>query len=76
MYHYADIDGLKTLPAGKYLCTDCTEENRKEKTDELIQQAIEKYYAEPKFTVQQIVVSGILKWKYQLQIYIGLYQKC
>lgn len=68
---YADIDGLKTLPAGEYLCVDCTEENRKEKTDELIRQAIEKYHAEPKFVVQQIVVSGILQWKYQLQIYIG-----
>ena len=25
---YADIDGLKVLPGGKYLCADCTEENR------------------------------------------------
>ena len=27
--HYAEIDGLKRLPKGKYLCANCTEENRK-----------------------------------------------
>lgn len=25
---YADIEGLKQLPQGNYLCADCTEENR------------------------------------------------
>ncbi len=27
---YADIDGLKVLPKGKYLCANCTEENREQ----------------------------------------------
>ena len=25
---YGDMDGLKVLPAGKYLCANCTGENR------------------------------------------------
>lgn len=68
---HADIKGLKILPAGKYLCSNCTEENRKNILDQLIQTAKEKYSVKPKFTIQQIVVSGILQWNYQTQIYLG-----
>ena len=68
---YADINGLKSLPAGEYLCVDCTEENRESKTGELVQLAKTKYHAKPNFTVQQVVISGILQWKYQIQVYIG-----
>lgn len=68
---HADIEGLKILPGGKYLCSYCTEENRKIILDKLIQTANEKYNIKPKFTIQQIVVSGILQWNYQAQIYLG-----
>ena len=68
---YVEIDGLKTLPKGKYLCADCTEENREQILRELIHTAQTKYGADPKFTVQLIVVSGILQWNYEVQIYIG-----
>ena len=67
---YSDTDGLKVLPKGKYLCAACTEENREEILNKLIQTAKEKYNANPKFTIQQIVVSGILQWNYQVQIYL------
>lgn len=30
-----------------------------------------EYHMEPAFTVEQIVVSGILQWKYQVEVYIG-----
>lgn len=68
---YAEIEGLRTLPEGNYLCVDCTEENRTEKLNELLLIAKQKYNVEPQFTVQLIVVSGILHWKYQIQIPIG-----
>lgn len=68
---FADPDGLKTLPAGTYLCADCTEENRDAVRSDLIKRATEQYGADPKFTVQLIIVSGILQWNYQIQIYIG-----
>lgn len=68
---HADIDGLKKLPKGKYLCADCTEENREQVLNGVIQIAKTKYGVEPTFTVQLIVVSGILHWNYEVQVYIG-----
>ncbi len=69
---YTDIDGLKVLPKGKYLCADCTEENREQVLSELIHIAQTKYGAEPSFTVQLIVVSGILQWNYEVQVYVDV----
>ena len=68
--HYVNIDGLKILPKGKYLCANCTEENREPMLRELIHIAQTKYGIEPKFTVQLIVVSGILQWNYEVQVYV------
>ena len=65
---YAETDGLKRLPKGKYLCASCTEENRKSTLDELMDRAKTEYGVNPPFTVQLIVVSGILQWNYQIQI--------
>ncbi len=67
---YVDIDGLKVLPKGKYLCANCTEENREQTLRELIHIAQAKYGVEPAFTVQHIVVSGILQWNYEVQVYV------
>lgn len=69
--NYAETDGIKILPRGKYLCADCTEENRSDKLRELLHLAETKYNVTQKFTVQQIIISGILQWKYQIQVYIG-----
>ena len=67
---YAETDGLKVLPKGKYLCADCTEENREQVLSELMRIAQEEYGADPAFTVQLIVVSGILQWNYEVQVYV------
>lgn len=69
--HYVDIDGLKVLPKGRYLCANCTEKNRKNTLDKLIYKAKTEYGIEPTFTVQIVVVSGILQWNYELQVFIG-----
>ena len=37
----------------------------------LIRRARAEYGAEPAFTVQIIVISGILHWNYEVQIYAG-----
>lgn len=68
---YADIDGLKILPEGKYLCAACTEDNREQMLRQLIHTARTEYGAEPEFTVQLIVVSGILQWNYEAQVYVA-----
>jgi len=67
---YAEVDGLKVLPQGKYLCASCSEEKREQMMNELMRMARTKYGVEPTFTVQLVVVSGILQWKYELQIYV------
>lgn len=68
---YAETDGLKTLPAGKYLCVNCGEENRERRINDLIRAAKDEYHVEPKFTLSLVVVSGILQWRYQVQVYLG-----
>lgn len=68
--NYVDIDGLKVLPKGKYLCANCTEENREQMLYELIRIAQTKYGVEPKFTIQLVIVSGILQWTYEVQVYV------
>lgn len=65
---WTETDALKFLPAGKYLCIDCDEEEREMRLNELIQTAKQKYHTNPKFSIQMIIVSGVLKWKYQLQV--------
>ncbi len=67
---YVNIDGLKILPKGRYLCANCTEENREQVLSEVMRIARTKYGVEPKFTVQLIIVSGILQWNYEVQIYV------
>lgn len=67
---YVNIDGLKVLPKGKYLCANCTEENKKNVLGELIYKAKTEYGVDPGFTVQLIVVSGILQWNYELQVFL------
>ena len=37
---------------------------------ELIHMAQTKYGVDPTFTVQLIVVSGILQWNYEVQVYV------
>ena len=68
---YIELNGLKILPAGNYLCADCTEKSKERKLEEILQIAEVKYQATPQFTVQQIVVSGILRWNYQIQVFLG-----
>ena len=67
---YVNIDGLKTLPKGRYLCANCTEKDREKTLQDLIRAAKTEYGAEPAFTVQLIVISGILQWNYEVQVYI------
>lgn len=67
---YAKTNGIKILPQGKYLCADCTEENRERIIKELFETTRNNYNTTPEFIIQLIVLSGILQWNYQVQIYI------
>lgn len=68
---YAAIDGLRTLPAGDYLCSSCAEADRERTLAALERAARTQYGVTPAFSVQLVVVSGILHWDYELQIYLG-----
>ena len=71
---YAPRKGLQILPAGKYLCADCTETERLHTKARLLQAAKNTYSAEPTFIVHAIMLSGILQWNYQLQVLLATSQ--
>lgn len=53
----------------------CTEETREATLQKLQHMARTAYGAAPAFTVQLIVVSGILQWTYEAQVYVGEHEK-
>ena len=69
---YEPTDGLRVLPAGTYLCADCTEDTRESAKAELLQTAKERGLS-PAFVLHVVVLSGITRWFYRLQVPIGLY---
>ena len=69
--HYSNnIDGLKVLPEGKYLCLDCNENERYKAIQELERTAMMEYGIKPAFIIELVIISGILQWNYQIQILI------
>ncbi|MBC8532398.1 MerR family transcriptional regulator [Gehongia tenuis] len=68
---WVESDTLKVLPAGMYLCLDCNEESREIRLRELVQTVKSQYQINPGFSLQMIIISGVLKWKYQLQVPIN-----
>ena len=39
--------------------------------ERLLHMAKEQWGAQPEFCVAMVLVSGVLQWKYQVQVYIG-----
>ena len=69
-FTFEDLAGIYTENGLSYLCAGCTEENRKQVLSDVMNMARTKYGVEPTFTVQLIVVSGILHWDYEVQVYV------
>ena len=68
---YADNKRLIALPAGRYLCAYCTEENRSRVSSRLVSAAENVCGAAPHFALHMVTLSGILQWNYQIQVFIG-----
>lgn len=68
---YEEAPGLKRLPSGRYLCANCTQEEREETVRQLQQEARDVHGADADFSVQLVILSGILQWDYEVQVYIG-----
>ena len=67
---YSNNENIKVLPKGKYLCANCGELERDKTREKLISIAKNEYLIEPKFIVEIIVLTGILKRDYQIQIVV------
>lgn len=65
---YQPVKGLKTLPKGRYLCADVSDEEKEKVLADLLLTAEKMVGKMPPFIVEIIVVSGILQWRYQIQI--------
>lgn len=68
---HGEAEGLKVLPEGRYLCAKCSEAEREATLEKLKRMAGEKFGADADFSLQIIIVSGILHWDFEVQIYIG-----
>ena len=68
---YKKHSNLLTLPAGKYLCSNCTQESRKQTLDKLLYIAKNQYNKSPDLTISIVVLTGILQWDYQVQVLIS-----
>lgn len=64
----AETDGLLILPAGDYLCRECAKDDLSAALRALKERARTQYGAAPAFTLHFIVLSGILRWKYRIEI--------
>lgn len=67
---YPEQSDLTVLPAGIYLCADCTGQNKEQVLKRVLEIAREDYRTEPPFVVELIVISGILHWNYQIQVLV------
>ena len=59
------------MPAGTYICANCSEQDRENVLNKLLDTIKQKYGKEPEFIVQIVVVTGILQWDYQIQLFLG-----
>lgn len=62
---------LTVLPAGTYICANCSEKAKEDVLNKLLDTIKQKYGKEPEFIVQIVVVTGILQWDYQIQLFLG-----
>lgn len=68
---YPSKKDLVVLPSGTYLCANCSEEDREDILKKLLNTIKQKYGKKPDFIVQMVVITGILQWNYQIQIFLG-----
>ena len=68
---YPSKKDLVVLPSGTYICANCGEEDREDILKKLLDIIKQKYGKNPEFIVQIVVITGILQWNYQIQIFLG-----
>lgn len=68
---YPSKKDLVVLPPGTYICANCSEEDRADILNKLLETIKQKYGKKPEFIIQMVVITGILQWNYQIQIFLG-----
>ncbi len=68
--NHVDVPSLLTLPEGRYICSNCNEADKESVLENLKTCAKMEYGVETEFVVQLVVITGILQWKYEIQVYI------
>lgn len=68
---YPSKKDLVILPSGTYICANCSEKDREDILKKLLDIIKQKYGKNPEFIVQMVVITGILQWNYQIQIFLG-----
>lgn len=68
---YPSLEGLRLLPEGFYLCKNCLEDEKEETSQNLVQYVKKQYHIVPEFIIQNILVTGILTWDYQIHLFWG-----
>ena len=59
---------LLTLPGGRYLYAECTDETYKSILFDLTDVAQNEFHAEVPYVIRIIQLTGILQWRYEIQI--------
>lgn len=67
---YIQTEGLITLPEGDYVCADFPDNNL-ETEKKLLDYFKQHYGLTPEFIIKKVVVSGIIQWNYQFQVYLN-----
>ncbi len=65
---HVPVPGLKILPAGDYLCEVCSREEAPDAILRLKKQSEQKSGVPAAFCVKLVVLTGILQWKYEIQV--------
>ena len=65
---YVPRQDLRILPAGTYLCADCTQQESETAMRALLTEAMGRGCPPPPFTVSIIVLAGVAQWGYRLEV--------
>ncbi len=68
---HPDDAPLRVLPAGKFLCARCKEEERGKTSKRLKNAVRERFLTAPAYALHIVVLTGILQWEYEIQVPIA-----
>lgn len=68
---WASNPDLRSLPSGTYLCLNCSRKDWEHAKLALMEEAVNRSGQSPSVIITEIILSGILHWSYEIQVYLG-----